>query len=55
MALILLPLLRIYHCFVMRGTSDDTQADIIDAFNTKPRYLDDILNVNNIYFDTMVS
>ena len=25
--------------------SDDKQADIIDAFNTTSRYLDDILNV----------
>ena len=31
------------------------QADIIDAFNTTSRYLDDILNINNVYFDTMVS
>ena len=28
---------------------------IIDAFNTTSRYLDDILNNNNVYFDTMVS
>ena len=30
-------------------------ADIIDAFNTLSRYLDDILNINNIYFDNSVS
>ena len=35
--------------------SDDKQADIIDAFNTTSRYLDDILNINNVNFDTMVS
>ena len=35
--------------------SDDKQADISDAFNTTSRYLDDILNINNIYFDNMVS
>ena len=34
--------------------SDDKQADIIDAFNTSSRYLDDILNIDNVYFDTMV-
>ena len=30
---------------------------IIDAFNTTSRYmyLDDILNMNNVYFDNMVS
>ena len=39
----------------MMSLSDDKQADIIDAFNTTPRYLDDILNINNIYFDNMVS
>ena len=35
--------------------SDDTQADVIDAFNTTSRYLDDILNINNFYFDSMAS
>ena len=34
--------------------SDDKQADVIDAFNTTSRYLDDILNINNVYFDNMV-
>ena len=33
---------------------DDKQADIIDAFNTTSRYLDYILNVDNVYFDNMV-
>ena len=31
------------------------QVDVIDAFNTASRYLDDILNINNVYFDNMVS
>ena len=39
----------------MMPLSDDKQADIIDAFNTTFRYLDDILNINNVYFDNMVS
>ena len=36
--------------------SDDKQADIIesDAFNTTSRHLNDILNINNVYFDNMV-
>ena len=34
--------------------SDDKQADVIDAFNISSRYLDDILNINNVYFDKMV-
>ena len=39
----------------MMSLSYDEQADIIDAFNTTSRYLDDILNINNVYFDNMVS
>ena len=39
----------------MMSLSDDKQADVIDAFNTSSRYLDDILNINNVYFDNMVS
>ena len=39
----------------MMSLSDDKQADVIDAFNTTSRYLDDILNFNNVYFDNMVS
>ena len=39
----------------MMSLCDDKQADIIDAFNTTPRYLDDISNINNVYFGTMVS
>ena len=30
-------------------------ADVIDAFNTTSRHLDDILNINNVCFDNMVS
>ena len=39
----------------MRSLSDDKQADSIDAFNTTSIYLDNILNINNVYFDNMVS
>ena len=39
----------------MMSLSDDKQADVIDAFNTTSRYLDGILNINNVYFDNMVS
>ena len=39
----------------MMSLTDDKQADTIDAFNTTSRYLDHILNINNVYFDTMVS
>ena len=39
----------------MVSFSGDKQADVIDAFNTTSRYLDDILNINNVYYDNMVS
>ena len=39
----------------MKSLPDYRQADIIAAFNTTSRYLDDILNINNIYFDNMIS
>ena len=39
----------------MMSLSDDKQADVIDAFNTISRYLDDILNIDNVYFDNTVS
>ena len=35
--------------------SDDKQAAVINVFNTTSRYLDDILNINNVYFDNIVS
>ena len=38
----------------MISLSNDKQADIMDAFNTTSRYLDDILKINDVYFDTMV-
>ena len=39
----------------MMSLSDDKQANIVDAFNTTSRYLDDTLNIDNVYFDNMVS
>ena len=40
---------------LMMSLSGDKQADIIEALNTTTRYLDDILNIVNVYFDNMVS
>ena len=34
----------------MMSLSDDTQADIIDAFKSSSRYLDDLLNIEIPYF-----
>ena len=39
----------------MMSLSDDKQADIIDGFNTTSRYLDDILNIDNVCFENMLS
>ena len=35
--------------------SDDKQADIIEAFKSTSRYLDDLLNIDNPYFEGMVN
>ena len=35
----------------MKSLSRENQADIIEAFNSTSRYLDDLLNIDNIYFD----
>ena len=38
----------------MLSLSDNNQADIIKAFNSTSRYLDDLLNIDNPYFEQMV-
>ena len=35
--------------------SDDSQADVIDDFNSRSRYLEDLLNIDNPYFEGIVS
>ena len=47
--------LLFYEMDFMMSLFDDKQADNIDAFKTTSRYLDNILNITNVYFDTMVS
>ena len=39
----------------MTSLSDDNQTDIIKAFNATSRYLDDLLNIDNPYFEGMVN
>ena len=39
----------------MMCLSDNKLADITDVLNTTSRYLDDTLNINDDYIDTMVS
>ena len=38
----------------MKSLSRENQADIIEAFKSTSRYLDDLLNIDSIYFDQMV-
>ena len=38
----------------MLSLSDNNQADIIEAFNSTSRYLDDFFNIENPYFEQMV-
>ena len=38
----------------MRVISWSHQADIIEAFNSTSKYLDDLLNIGNIYFEHVV-
>ena len=38
----------------MLSLSDNNQTDIIEAFNSASRYLDDLVNIDNPYFEQMV-
>ena len=38
----------------MLSLSDNNQTDIIEAFNSTSRYVDDLLNIDNPYFEQMV-
>ena len=38
----------------MKSLSRENRAGIIEAFNSTSKYLDDLLNIDNIYFDQMV-
>ena len=39
----------------MLSLSEDNQSDFIEAFNSTSRYLDDLLNIDNNFFDSMVN
>ena len=43
-----------YERDLMLSLSDNNQTDIIEAFNSTSRYLDDLLNIDNPYFEQMV-
>ena len=39
----------------MKSLTKEKRYDLIDAFNSTSRYLDDLLNIDNIQFEHMVS
>ena len=39
----------------MYSLNHGNQADVIEAFNSTSRYLDDLLNTDNPYFEGMVN
>ena len=39
----------------MLSLSEDNQSDVIEAFNSTSRYLNDLLNTDNNFFDSMVN
>ena len=44
-----------YKRYFMKDLSSDNQANVIKAFNSTSRYLDDLLNFDNPYFEGMVN
>ena len=39
----------------MFSLSEDSQSDVIEAFNSTSRYLNDLLHIDNNFFDSMVN
>ena len=39
----------------MLSLSDDNQSEVIEAFNSTSRYLDDLLNIDTTFFDSIVN
>ena len=39
----------------MLSLSDANQSEVIEAFNSTSRYLDDLLNIDNKFFDSMLN
>ena len=39
----------------MVAFSDDNQSEVIEAFNSTSRYLDDLLKIDNNFFDRIVN
>ena len=39
----------------MLSLSDDNQSEVIEAFNSTSRYLDELFNIDNTFFDSIVN
>ena len=39
----------------MLSLSEDNKSDVIEALNSTSRYMDDLLNIDNNFFDSMVN
>ena len=44
-----------YESDFMLSLSDDNQTEVIEAFNSTSRYMDDLSNIDNNFFDSMVN
>ena len=44
-----------YEIDFMLSLSEDNQSDVIEAFKSTSWYLDDLLNIENDFFDSMVN
>ena len=47
-------LLEFFLIYYMLSLDSQSQADVISAFNDTSRYLDDVFNMDNPFFDNMV-
>ena len=47
--------ISLYERDFMKSLSPENQADIVEAFNSTSRYLDDLLDIDNIYFEQIVN
>ena len=43
-----------YERYIMDSLNHDNKADVIEALNSLSRYLDDLLHIDNPYFEGMV-
>ena len=52
---VIITFLLICFCSAMRGTlTKEKRYDLIEAFNSTSRYLDDLRNIDNIHFEHLV-